>query len=426
MAYENSGYKRGRSFASSPFIFLMSILGWIIGFLFTVFIILTPISMVYQNNVLVSFYYSEVTDPLLNTGVGNFIKKGVTILTLPFNTQQQADLLESYTWKTTIDEGSTKKDLGVKITSLRTNEDIINIERFPTIELVAEVSASSSEPLEIKFSCLTEDNQEGEVANKNNIKFISSNTKEVFTVKCLYKKENFEIDETKTSTQKIRIRSTYDFVTDAYMPIYLLQKDILDYKIEEGNKGPVRQEYNIFEDENINDPNLNKKDKITSSVYTKGPMKLALRSLYSQPYTEEGPFGEGSSYNLDIKIDDDLQWTGNIEEIEDFYLYIPEELDLTTDKFEYFENEDNFKIYKAKSTTIDELHKKCEPKSDLNKLRNLIDEDCWRSGNMIVSAEFSVNNPPEDISQTFIRTKIIYKFNDEKRKSITFLSSENV
>lgn len=425
MAYEEGSIQRGKKWASTPLRWLWNLIGFIIGAALVLFIIAIPLSMIWQDKPLLSYVYNEITDPILNTGAGNFLKKGLSTLTIPFSEKKQAEVLESYSWKSNIDENSKKQDLGVKITKFQATMSTVNAKNFQKVEAIAEGYASTTEPTEIEFLCLTEDNNIGEVANQNNILYLSPNRKEFFAVKCIYNKELFEIDESKTTvSKKIKIRATYDFTTEAYIPIYILQKDILDYKIQEGNKGPVRFEYNVFEDENINDKNLNKQDGTTSSVYTKGPVKLMLRSLYTQPYTEEGPFGSGSYYTLDIKIDDEIQWTGNIEEIEEFYLLIPEEISITTENFEYSTTEDNFQVYRAKDSLIEQLHKTCEPKNIIEKISNLIDEDCWRRGSIITSIEFSINNPPEEISQTFIRAELKYKFNDEKQDTITFLNTE--
>ena len=419
MAYEEGSIQKG---ASTPLRWIGKFIGFTLGVLIIILIILTPLSMVYKNNVLFSYYYSEITDPILNTGFGNFIKKGLSALTIPFSEEKQVELIESYSWKSTIDENSIKQDLGVKITSFESNSDVIETERFQKMEAVAEGYASSTEPAEIEFSCMTE-SSEGEVANQNNILFISSYRKESFTIKCVYDKEDFEINENKaTDAKKILIKASYDFTTEAYIPIYIIKKSILDYKIEQGNKGQIRFDYNIFEEENVQDEHLNKQDGTVESVYTKGPVKLILRSLYTQPYTEEGPFGSGSYYTLDMRIDDDIQWTGNIEKINELDMLVPQEIDIFSENFEYSMEEDNFKVYKAKDSLLQELNDVCKPTKQ-SKLKELIDEDCWRRGNMMASLEFSINNPSDELSKTFIRAKINYKFSDEKQDTITFLNT---
>ena len=232
-----------------------------------------------------------------------------------------------------------------------------------------------------------------------------------------------EINENKaTDAKKILIKASYDFTTEAYIPIYIIKKSILDYKIEQGNKGQIRFDYNIFEEENVQDEHLNKQDGTVESVYTKGPVKLILRSLYTQPYTEEGPFGSGSYYTLDMRIDDDIQWTGNIEKINELDMLVPQEIDIFSENFEYSMEEDNFKVYKAKDSLLQELNDVCKPTKQ-SKLKELIDEDCWRRGNMMASLEFSINNPSDELSKTFIRAKINYKFSDEKQDTITFLNT---
>jgi len=417
MAYGESEPRKAVRTGFSPLRWGWRLFWKIVGWGLLILVIAMILSTIYKEQPALSFVYNKVTDPILNTNAGNYIREGASyIKLLPIfkgSEEKQAELLQSYSWKSSIDESSKKKDLGVKITKFKTTNDIIETEKVSKIEAIAEGYASTTEPTEIEFSCLTKENEFGEVANQNNILHISPDRKEYFTIKCIYNKELFEIDESKTTdSKKIKIRSTYDFTTEAYIPIYILQKDILEEKRE--------NDKDIFK--NIQDKNLDKREGISKSTYTKGPIKLILRSLYTQPYTEEGPFGSGSSYTLDIKIDDDIQWTGNIERIEDFYLLIPEEISITTENFEYSKIEDNFQVYRAKDSLINQLHKTCEPKNIFEKISDLIDEDCWRRGNIITNTEFSINNPPEEISQTFIRAKLKYKFNDEKQDTITFLN----
>ena len=169
------------------------------------------------------------------------------------------------------------------------------------------------------------------------------------------------------------------------------------------------------------DSNLNKGERTTSSARTKGPVNLILRSIYTQPLTEEG------LYTLSIKIDDDTQWTGNIEEIESFEILIPEEIDLITENFKPSNVEDNFQVYRATDSLLDQLKETCKPKNIAEEITEKIglEEDCWRSGSIITNVDFSINNPPEELSQTFIRSRLNYKFNDEKQDTITFIHNQN-
>jgi hypothetical protein len=412
MAYEESGFQRGKRIVSSPLRWLWNIIGFMIGAVLVIFIIAIPLSIAFSEKPLFSYVYSEITDPLINTGIGNFVKKGLSALTIPFSEKKQAEVLESYTWKSTIDN-SQGQDLGLRITRFEAITRTTNTKLFSDVEAMAEGSILSTEPTQIEFSCLTEDGK-GEVANQNNILSISPNRKEFFAIRCVYNKDNFDIDTNKASdSKKIKIIASYDFTTDAYIPVYILRKDILEIKRQ--------NEEDIFSD--ISDSNLNKIDGTVSSAYTNGPIKLLLRSIYTQPYTEEGPFGSGSYYTFDIRIDDNIQWTGNLNKIEELELLLPEEINIKSDDFEYTSIEDNFNIYKANSDLMNKLNKICEPRNALEKLKNLIDEDCWRRGDITTNLEFSINNAPEEIEQTFIRARVSYKFSDEKQDTIIFLNT---
>jgi len=420
MAYEE-GFRKGKDFAFSPLRFLWKVIGFIIGLTLVSFIILIPISMIFQNNALASYYYNRVTDPLINTGFGNFVKQGVSYLKIPFSQKKQAELLESYTWKSTIDENSKKQDLGVKITRFQAVNSLLNKD-FQKVEAVAEGYASILYPTTVELSCLTGDNEKGTIANNADNFEVMPNRKELFTVKCIFDKGLFQISTDKAAdSKKIRFRTSYDFTTESYAPIYLLKKEKLDESFYGTAKGPVR--YTIFEDLNIQDPYLDEKTGVASSVYTQGPVKLELRNIYSQPYTEEGPFGSGSYYTLGIKIDDEISWTGKLEKITDLDLLISDEITILTDSFDYAADEDNFHVYKAKDSLIEKLNNECQNKNIIERNLNFINEDCWRSGAMTASIEFSISNAPEELSKTFIRSRIKYKFNDEKQDTVTFTNT---
>ena len=59
MAYDE-GLKKGKDFALSPLRFLWKVAGFIIGLALVSFIILIPVSMIFQNNALASYYYDKI------------------------------------------------------------------------------------------------------------------------------------------------------------------------------------------------------------------------------------------------------------------------------------------------------------------------------------------------------------------------------
>ncbi|MBS3143323.1 hypothetical protein J4446_00380 [Candidatus Woesearchaeota archaeon] len=360
---------------------------------------------------IVDYYYNAIIDPLSNTGFGNTLKKMFGYGEAAFSSEKQIEILQggSGAWKSTIDESSVKKDLGVKITRFNIKKDLLETEDFDYVEAIAEGYAVASDYMQVEFSCLTEDNKLGEVVNENNILTIYPNRKELFTIHCKFDKNLFEIDTSKVQdSKKIKLRASYDFITEAYIPIYILGKNELDWIIQNNE--------DVFE--NIQDSNLNKEDGTTNSVYTQGPVNLALRGTYTQPYTEAGPFGEGSHYTIEIKFDDNIQWPGNVEGVEEWSILIPDEINLESEEFEYVERDGNFDVYRASNSIIEELNDICE--SEESSITSWIDEDCWRRGGITGSIEFTINNPPDEIEQTFIRTKMKYKFNDEKQDTVHF------
>tara|TARA_Y100000310_G_C20674675_1_gene812292 strand:+ start:117 stop:1325 length:1209 start_codon:yes stop_codon:yes gene_type:complete len=401
MSHINDRVQKGIGQVTAPFwrVFglIASIIGWIIGIAFILGLVFGGIVIFNLSKagtldegiekLEITLKENRLLRPL--SGVIDVLKK----LSTPEGT---LEITQGSQWKSTIDKNSINRDLGVKIENFKAIDERIkvseltNTERFPKIKAIASGTILTLDSSEVMFSCITEDeDKSGEILDQDSIIITYPEIEEFFQIECSYDVESFDInDNLLTDTQKIKIKASYEFTTLGHFSTYILQQDVLDEQ--------KRNKEDIFS--LINDKNLNKAERTVRSVYTYGPIKLTMGSS-SQPYTEESP------YNLYIEMKEDDNWNGDLEEITEFSLLIPEEINIITNDFEYSNTEGNWDVYRAKNSLIDEFNRK--------------------EGKITTSVKFSINNPPETISQTFIRSRLKYNFNEIKSETITFINNQD-
>ena len=386
-------------------LFLMLIL-WIGIFAIGITLIIIIINALHTGNtpLIVEYYSRAVIDPLSNTGFGNTLRKIVFLGTIPLSEEKTAEALESYSWKANIDENSKNEYLGVEIKNFEPDLRIINtntIGEDKKISASAYISAYSLEPINIRISCLTENGKLGE-AEPEYIT-VEAELKSSFTVVCSYDLNSFEIDRNDAGdTQKIKIAAEYDFLTEGYIPIYTLSEGSLNQdEIEEFFKS-------------IGDKNIDAETKIPTGTYTRGPMKLILRSYYNQP------INEGNNYLLNLRVDDiGTATTGTLKEIREIDILTVPEIRIESDELgDYIESEDGLEKYRFSHEKLLELNNICKDK------KNLLKEDCWRRGEIMTTIEYSVASAGEEIEEAPIRAKVKYIYQDEKQTSITFINTE--
>lgn len=383
---------------------ILIVLAWVI-FLFIIALIL---SLIFQENVILGYVYDTITDPLMNTGIGLFFKNAFSYLKLPFSSEAQAEVLEENQWKSYV-EKDAGKDLGVKIDRFEASRTIIPVDYSQSIEAIAKGSILTLEDSTVQFSCLVGNNI---VEGQGKETYVYADIEEFFTVECVYNIDDFvDLDRTKeTDSQKIKLKASYPFSSRSDLIIYTLDNEI---------KNEMKKNKKDFF-VGINNPYL--KDDISYPVCTEGPVKFELQSLYSQPLTDKDPnWGVyEQDYTLSIKINDNQKWTGVIESINEIYLMFSDGLDLAdTDKFEEVGFEDKLKVYRLKDFWIDDLYTICKSEKE----NELIDEDCWRAGNLEFTTHFKVKQVYDRVTEEFIRAEIDYKYGDIKQDTITFINT---
>ena len=407
MVFEE-GKRRLSEIRSRPFAAVFGTLAYyfgkfLLGVLFfsvVAFIIIFLIAVFTGGNsswALVDYVYGVSVDPLMNSGFGNFIQKAVSYLGVvtPGGQAEILKDLEGSKWETHVSK-NTNKDLGVKLDYFEAERNIIPLDYAQDMEVNAEGSILSLEGTNVQFSCLADEEMIHE--NIEEI-YVYPDIEEFFKIKCIYDKEDFKIDESKDSySGKVQLKVSYDFLTEASLIIYRLEKEIKD----EMNTNDV----DIFE--GVNNPYLD--DRRTSSVYTEGPLKLGLRVSNTQPLVEI------EEYSMTLKLDDNVKWTGGIENIESIELLLSPGLVLNDNRFEDVGIEDSLIVYRATEVFIENLQDLCITDEVL------INEGCWRSGNLEDDVSFSVKDVSETLTEELIKAKVRYRFGDIKQDTITFLN----
>ena len=378
----------------------------ILGILAFLLIITMIISLMTQSGIF-GFIYVQATEPILNTGIGSALKSIGATLQIFVSGEKQAQLIESYSWKSSIDENSKNDYVGIEITRFEPKLKTISTERLSDeIEATAEITAFTVEQAEVQFYCSTDDDKEGIVdpefalLEKDNINYL--------TISCLYTKDSFKISENKNiDSHRIKFGVEYEFTTNSYLPIYSIRSDILKENERESLFKDIKDIDNTY---------------LTESKYTKGPVEVILRSFYTQPLTEKGPSGNNGRYMLDLKIEDpSATTTGNLKEIIEIDILTTSEINIQSLDLTYIgEEEGGVGRYKLNAGKINELNEICKKSSFLQGL--YLDEDCWRNGDLQMSFRFNVN-PSEKLEEGFIGARVKYIYQDERQSSITFLNT---
>ena len=389
-----------------------------------------------------------VIGPISDTGVWNLFYNNFLVRIPQLATQEgQAKIIEETRWKSTIDENANENS-GLQILEFRTDKEVI-YPKDKNLIVTANGIISTKEPATIEFSCLTEDNQFGKISDENTeVLTITTepNTIKRFSINCIYNEESnpdlFTFNE-KTKTRNVKFRGLYTLISESYIPIYFVEQNTIDEIIDKINQEEIdkekKSEKTLSSEEIITkvneelfmgvDDEKGKLDKNTGEVKSQsggGPLRVIPQVFDFQPYTEEGSVGLNGKYNLEVKFDENKDWTeGSLEEIEEFYILTTDEISIESKEFTESSREDEYNVYVASDSFIQGLNNICKSgqKTVFKKILDIIDEKCWRSGDVRAVVPFSIKSPGNVVDKTFIRTKTKYKYNDEKSKSIIFVDN---
>jgi len=372
-----------------------------------ILILLIILSAIFTDTPMLKYVYDAITDPLMNSGFGNFVKEAILYATIPFSAKSQAEILEQSTWETYV-EKTSDEDFGVKIDSFRLKKSIIPADYSQEIEAVAEGSILTLEGTTVEFSCLAEGVDDKDLEDQNQERYAYPDMEENFFIECVYRRDMFDIDEIKeTDSKKVKLKVSYDFLTESNMIIYTMDEEI---------KSEMKSDkIDIFE--GVDNDYLKK--GVSYSVCTEGPLILGLRIMSTQPYNEEGPdiTKNDDYYSLSIKIDDNQKWNGDLEDIESLELLVTSGVEIVDEGFVEDELENKLNVYGANDEKIREIINLCPMKEG-----DGIDADCWRRGSMEFDVDFKIKEASEDLTEELIKAKIRYRYGDIKQDTITFIT----
>ena len=319
------------SVLSDPFSWVRKLFGiikWIVGTAVMLWLLALIIIFIYG---LISTGSGEVF-----LGKGKFILSNIPYSELVFSKGAQIALFvktggasylskEYGNFETVVDKNSVEKSgLGITITSLNTNKG--SYRSGEPIEVFGAIKASSlRERTEVKLNCtsaIQKDDKTIIIGGKTEPdKILVQKERPVFTqIKCSFPKDVFVTDRDIDSAT-IRLGAIYDFKTEGYLDVWAMSADEKDRYYSLNFRNPL----NDFTDANI----VNKEDGEVRSVYTYGPMSLAIKSD-AQPFSEAGP-GYSPYYRFLIKMDKSFDWTGNFVRIQDVYVKLADSFELNTE-----------------------------------------------------------------------------------------------
>ena len=234
---------------------------------------------------------AEVTvtgeEVLKETGIVGFIKNSV---------QDALDLLQgTYSWKEA--EVAEKEPSGIKITKLFPGRSYFESGQDVIIRAQVNVDALQREETRIKFECEM-DKLKGEIeisgATGNTVNLDPGRSRNLAVI-CTFK--NYELKESSQTTKKVKLTGRYEnFVTRNTLKVYTLSEEAFK---EVGTK-------NAFDYFGVEESLLSSGGLMRSQcVLGCGLTKLSLKTS-PQPLTELG------SHFLDIKLQNDRDWYGDV------------------------------------------------------------------------------------------------------------------
>lgn len=392
----------------------LKIIFFIIFLLIIFFIInlfLTGTAQAYGQRVLVAAENFPVIGPTLV----NFFSKGATYYLEP-------EKIGTDPWRSTVTKNVDNRNLGLEIGRLNPLKSFYYSEE--PIEAFSQVEMTSLSDIDIKFECkaskklFRQDAVEGEsVPERISEKIAPEDLEEglsIFVskpVRCKY--PEFEKEEREKTEVRLELSALYKFTTNAYYDIYVLSEEKLAKK---GIKG-----MDLFESEGIDNPNLylvRGEQVDTKPVNTPGPFDIKMKSRYSQPLTET------EDYFFSLALEKDLSWGGDIRELTNLYLGLPDSFELDEEgDFEFFETNanDNYKRYKLKDSALERVNEICKVFGLLSFNPECLDK-IESSLNIGFSGSFRIDQIEEDeIYFKSIRLQAEYIFESSKSTIVPLL-----
>ncbi|MBS3134191.1 hypothetical protein J4214_03085 [Candidatus Woesearchaeota archaeon] len=330
------------------------IIGLYLLFLFVFFIVVA----VTGGSAGVFLDYGNVIFSKIPFGIGDLIvAKGVAPLALFVKTGGLSLISSGYgsgEFETTVDKNSINNDLGIKVENFKAFRE--SYKSGQPITLIGDITATSlKDDAIVTLSC----DANGVNGTTNPATITLKKYRTVFDkVECFFPENSLTTDRD-IDPKIVNLRAKYDFITEGYMDVWAMDGNALENYFMSYRKNPLND---------VNDVNvINKEKGVIKSIYTYGPMKLAVGSD-SQPFTNQGP-GHSQYYNIIITMSKNYQWKGNFVNIKSITLKLADTFELNDkadtsrdmSKFNVVGNEGRYKIYQLNQDDIDnKLNNMCE------------------------------------------------------------------
>lgn len=365
--------------------------------------------------------YTKGTVLMEQTGVGSAILKGIEST---FNIVLHPErLMTDYKWESDVEKNVDNKMLGVSVKDFKPTGQQYNSNEM--IEAWGTVTATSlDEDMILRINCEMDDYEkevfvylpreyENEINPGEQMYTVKKGQTETLTVKCVFP-EGYEVNAgllNKEFEEKIiRLTVKYDFTTNAYLKLYMLNPEKLNYL--QSNR------WNPFVYYEISDPQLSIGDRTVKSKSTYGPLSIGIGVGYTQPVTT------GLFYELGINLNDN-GWKGKTVALKglDLQLNPNFELGQSGDFVATVlpEQDDGYKTYKLKESTLYNVNNRCSveqlTKKQCKEIEGKFD---------MFKTSFKINDEiaTDQMYYSSIRAKADYVFETSGVSSVTVLEQK--
>lgn len=315
--------------------------------------------------------------------------------------------------KAKVDE-NTNKNLGVKFTKFTSEPgrfvEETDFRSYGWVEITPfsgweEAVSSEKDAIKVEFNCKIDGEECGGSIEPQTFGPVSGPDTRSVTVSCECNSGEASRD---VDGKIVSMKARYDFVTRGYMSVYVMGSKVLDNVRKIGG--------DVFE--GIYDSKLDKKNGVVTSTYTNGPLKMAIGSYYTQPFTEGGPGGSGSYYIMKIELNRKMIGSQGLPyQMKGLKIFVPGFMEVDTKEGVFIDGgtEGEFNIYTLGSSYLKELNSPCEKM--LLILDDLRNEDCrklWEKGFIPVYADFRINDveSDSDLIQSYVIVEARYGYEE--------------
>jgi len=342
----------------------------------------------------------------------NYIKDSDILNTLPdvenpFSTMNPEQF---NTYDSLVKENEENEDLGVEIVTFEPLSNYFLIGDSIQLRGVIKSSSLSDEDSVAFINCELEDYYGDVIIDPEEINVPGEGRVETTDILC-----SFEggLDESSNS-KKATLTVNYGFYSLATYDTYIMERSEYDYLVYDKGVDPF-EEYG-FSPENI------KSNNIMQSVTFPGPVNLAISTNTPQPFYDE----QEILFIVSLKE----EWAGNLWQLDDLKLKIPEEINLDEDTafcdfVDSGEIEGNYKIYDLKQEELDEVNSACSP--EMLENIGMSEQRCISELKTEIQflCKFTILGLPEN--QNLLHTNIVaetnYIYEIEETTSVKILGS---